>query len=361
MKANIKVVYALENIAGFVANIIPEKIQNGVKSMVIGNKRSQFLSNSPDFFRRRIFKAINNFSFLSSVYNFRFEDKRVIEYGTGGHGVDLVTLYLLGVKEIYTYDIAFFGFRYLRQAIVDYENHLSLLADTFSSGDITSIKERYDRLAATSSVQEAMQVMNINWSPFSSLLKDKVNNDFENEYFDLFFSESNLQRIPIHQIEHLVKVGLDALKSGGYVFHRTDMGDISTQKTRPVYDPKLWRFEFLKYSDRIWSLLSSERMGSQNRLRQPEYIRLFKKYGITNFYIENYYYKKDVEKMSTFRKKLNTRFSEFSDRENAIAHTRFIGIKEADNSEITERDFEFTYKQSFGEPTPNWREDQGLS
>jgi len=170
MKANIKIVYALENIAGFVANIIPENLQNGVKSLVIGNKRSQFLSNTPDFFKRRIFKAINNFSFLSSVYNFNYQNKKVLEYGTGGHGVDLVTLYLLGVKEMCTYDIAFFGFRYLRQAIVDYENHLTLLADSFSYVDYPRIKERYDRLAKTSSVDEAMNLMNITWRPFSELL-----------------------------------------------------------------------------------------------------------------------------------------------------------------------------------------------
>lgn len=362
MKANIKAIFLFDKVASFLLYIIPSQLLNSVKDVVIGNKRSNFLSNTSNFFERRIHKATNNWDLLCKKYDYNLKDKKILEFGTGGHGVDLIYLYLLGAKEMLTVDIGYFGFRYMRQAIIDFENQLSLIANTFHFIDDEEIRARYKKLKSTDSVDEALEVMNIRWCSFDDFVKalNEGQKYPHSETFDLFFSESNLQRIPLRRIELLLKHGVETLKTGGVIFHRMDVGDINCQKTRPLYDPNLWRFEFLKYSNKKWNRLADERLSSQNRMRQPEYIRLFSSLGVGDFFAENYLYKSDFTKINTFKSKLDERFKSFTDRENIIAHFRLLGIKGGDSSKIEESDIVFENRQGFGAPNPKWSQATGL-
>ena len=353
MKVNYRIIYIAEKATDFGLNLIPDELLKKAKSLVTGKGRSKLLSNTKSFFDVRIKKAMNNFDMCRQVAELNPKGKVVLELGSGGHGVDLILLYLLGARKIFTVDIRFFGFLYMLQAIHDFKDHIDEIAKTFQIKK-EEVQSRYDALTAKESVEDFMKAMNIHFLTFDALREEEGVID---EKVDFFFSESNLQRIPLKYINNTLRQVTDYLADGAITFHRVDTGDINTQPTRPLYDPKLYRFGFLKYSDSAWNLRITERIGSQNRLRQPEYIDMFSTLGFWMCYAENYLYRNDVEKMANFKK--NERFIKFTDRENAIAHSRLIGIFGETDRELREKDF-YDCTKGKKEILSHWESEVGL-
>lgn len=354
MKVNYRVIYLAEKVTDFGLNLIPDELLKNVKTLVTGKGRSKVLSNTQTFFDGRITKAMNNFDMCRKVAGFNPKDKVVLELGSGGHGVDLIFLYLLGAKKIYTVDIRFFGFLYMAQAVNDFENHLAEMASVFGV-DESELRARYETLKKEDSVEGFMKVMNITFLTFDELRKGA---DVITDKADFFFSESNLQRIPLKYINKTLAQAAKCLNPGAIMFHRVDTGDINIQPTRPLHDPNLYRFHFLKYSDKGWRRRITERIGSQNRLRQPEYLKIFTDLGFDMVYSENYLYKDDVEKMADFS--VNERFEQFSDRENAIAHSRLIGVyKPKAEQELEEKNI-YVNESAKAEVSSRWNREKGL-
>lgn len=354
MKMNIRLVLLIEKLGAIAVMLIPESGILLVKKL-FRNKdtRSELLSNDQSYFLMRIQKGINNLDMVYRTTNFTLRDKVVVELGTGGHGIDLILFYLLGAKKIYTVDVKFFGLLSMPQAISDTEQLLDLIISQFHL-ERDDTNKKYDLIKNQTSVESILNIMNVEFLTFKEARVNKLDTSTK---IDLFFSESNLQRIPLDQMNSLFKNLAPVFSEDAVSFHRLDCNDINTQKSRPIYDPNLWKLEYLKYSDFTWNLITTKRFGSQNRLRQSHFIDLFETIGFSPNYIENYTHEGDLERVVNF--KLNKKFKKIDPENVAISHFRFVASKNNETREATSKNF--VLNGAFAHAKPKWSIEMGLT
>jgi SAM-dependent methyltransferase len=85
---------------------------------------------------------------------------------------------------------------------------------------------------------------------------------------DFVSSTDTLEHVPETDIALILAECRRLLRPGGVLSCRIDLEDHYFR-----FDPKLSRYNFLRYSDRIWALLNSS-LHYQNRLRYPDYVHL---------------------------------------------------------------------------------------
>lgn len=88
------------------------------------------------------------------------------------------------------------------------------------------------------------------------------------------------------------------------------------------WDNSLWKFEYLKYTDFIWFLMTSKKNNNQNRLRASEFLRLLRLTGLQDVYINATYNDEDVEKFKNF--KVAKRFEKFSPTDLATSQIQIL-------------------------------------
>ena len=91
--------------------------------------------------------------------------------------------------------------------------------------------------------------------------------------FDLISSTDTLEHIPPADIELILRECRRLLRPDGIMSCRIDLEDHYRHA-----DPSISRYNFLKFSDRAWSVLNPP-LHYLNRLRYPEYLQLFRDTG----------------------------------------------------------------------------------
>jgi SAM-dependent methyltransferase len=86
---------------------------------------------------------------------------------------------------------------------------------------------------------------------------------------DFVTSTNTLEHIPAADIGSILSECRRLLRPDGALSCRIDLRDHFA-----YFEPGLSRYNFLRYSDRTWSLLNSSFLH-QNRLRRPDYLRAF--------------------------------------------------------------------------------------
>jgi SAM-dependent methyltransferase len=91
---------------------------------------------------------------------------------------------------------------------------------------------------------------------------------------DFVTSTSTLEHVPAEDVLPLLAECRRILSSKGAISCRIDLRDHFSN-----FDDDLSPYNFLRYSDRAWRLLNCS-LGHQNRLRRPDYLRLFAAAGL---------------------------------------------------------------------------------
>jgi SAM-dependent methyltransferase len=92
---------------------------------------------------------------------------------------------------------------------------------------------------------------------------------------DFVTSTNTLEHVPAEDILPLLAECRRILSPEGAISCRIDLRDHFAN-----FDDDLSPYNFLRYSDRAWRLVNSS-LGYQNRLRRPDYLRLFAAAGLT--------------------------------------------------------------------------------
>jgi len=143
------------------------------------------------------------------------------------------------------------------------------------------------------------------------------------ESVSFFYSESVIQRVPTKDLEASVQhLGTQLLKPGGAFFVRTDQKDIHAQDH---VDTSLWPFEYLKYSDRMYDFLSSEKLNYQNRLRESDFVRLFQDSDLEIVRIHSSLFEEDLDRID--RLKVDARFQGYEKEDLVTRASRIVGRK----------------------------------
>jgi SAM-dependent methyltransferase len=93
------------------------------------------------------------------------------------------------------------------------------------------------------------------------------------ESIDFVSSTDTCEHIPGAELAEIFRECYRLLRPGGAFSCRIDLQDHYA-----YFDPSLSKYNFLRYSDRAWSLVNSP-LHHQNRLRSPEYLQLVRDAG----------------------------------------------------------------------------------
>src|SRR5436190_12416689 len=96
----------------------------------------------------------------------------------------------------------------------------------------------------------------------------------EGESIDFVTSTDVCEHIPEEDLAQIFRECTRLLRPGGAISCRIDLQDHYA-----YFDSSLSRYHFLRFSDRAWGLVNSP-LHFQNRLREPDYLRLVRESGL---------------------------------------------------------------------------------
>jgi SAM-dependent methyltransferase len=91
---------------------------------------------------------------------------------------------------------------------------------------------------------------------------------------DFVFSTDTLEHVPVEDVVPLLRECKRLLRPNGALSAVIDLSDHYSYA-----DSSISRYNFLRYSDRVWRLANS-RLQHQNRLRRPDYLEAFEAAGL---------------------------------------------------------------------------------
>jgi hypothetical protein len=264
----------------------------------------------------RIEKGIKNLELIKEQTKIEYQKKHVLELGTGLQGVDILLFYILGCSKIITLDHIMHLRKDLMTLAVDsLKKRLGDISKRFNQ-NVIALKERIGRIKTDGSLNDLLSSCKI--FAYNGVVPKLEN--IGNKSVDIFYSESCLQRIPMQNLNKIFEVLPLILSENAISFHRIDSNDFNS-----MYFKNLWRLNYLKYSDFIWSIMTAEKFNSQNRLRENQFISLLESAGLNTLYVESGRREKDIEKLENFP--LAKRFQGIELEEIAIAHSKVISTK----------------------------------
>ena len=135
---------------------------------------------------------------------------------------------------------------------------------------------------------------------------------------DFVTSTSTLEHIPQGDLVPLLAECRRLLGSDGAVSSRIDLSDHFSH-----FDHSLSPYNFLRYSDRTWSLVNSDLLH-QNRLRRPDYVSAFERAGLT--VVGERPWRPNVP----LPEDLDPRFRDYDPEDLAVARLRIVAVPSPD-------------------------------
>ena len=270
-----------------------------------------------DTMRDRISKGMANFRdlFAFKEAGYKPNDATMLEFGTGAQGLDIYTAYILGYKKVITLDINnHLNIEWAKAADI-YLEFQSEFADVFGVSE-DELKEKVSVIKRANSVDELLESIHCEFMLFKDLKPGFAGSDG----IDLWYSESNLMRIPLRQIMPLCKTVADEMNENALAFHRLDTRDVHQIPTYPFYAKNRHQLEYLKHSDLVWKLLNSDAYSSQNRLRVAQFDQMFNGFGQRLMKAEYIIRPGDLEFMQTL--KVSDSYSYMTPEQLSIAFAR---------------------------------------
>lgn len=198
---------------------------------------------------------------------------KTLEVGTGWIPTIPVGMRLLGA-EVHTYDHV----RHLRTTNIGkllelYPEYLASVADA-AGQDPTILQARLSALQApagnSSSPADWFQQLGIHYHAPG----DASRSGLPDSSLDLYFSVAVFEHVSVSALKAMLREAYRTLRPGGLTYHVIGMFDHYAD-----VDPSITRVNFLKFSDFTWRLIGQNKISYHNRLRESEFLSLFREAG----------------------------------------------------------------------------------
>lgn len=199
---------------------------------------------------------------------------KTLEVGTGWIPTVPVGMYLLGA-EVHTYDhVQHLRTANLARLIELYPGYLANLAQA-AGQDVRSFQQRLNVLKAEGgqnghSVREWCSPFGVHYHAPG----DASQSGLRDSSLDLYFSVAVFEHVSVGGLKAMLREAYRTLRSGALTYHVIGMFDHYTD-----VDPRITRVNFLKFSDFTWRLIGQNKIAFHNRLRESEFIALFREAG----------------------------------------------------------------------------------
>jgi hypothetical protein len=270
-------------------------------------------------------RCIENLKTLKENTGFDVSGKTILEMGAGWHGIDQLVFYLMGCREAITIDhwphLTYDAIA--RQISKICENSSQL--DFGALSDPPTVSSRLDLLRdardTTRTLRDLLRRLNIRYLISESGNPEHL--EIAPRSIDLYYSFSVLQRISERALASAIRhVGHTLLRNGACFYVCTDQKDINSQEH---VDTGLWVLHYLKFSDLVFSLMTSSKLNFQNRLRHSDFLRMLEGGGMHPSHVETVVSQDNIERLKSFP--VARRFSRYPLEDMAIVQSTFMGLK----------------------------------
>lgn len=245
-------------------------------------------------------------------------EKRFLEVGTGRAVGVPTALWLCGAGKIVTVDLH----RYLSPALVLASNRLicrdpEKIKEMFKDYcDPDLFQNRLGQLMAFKGDLPAfLNLIDTEWLAPA----DARHLSFPDNSFDFHFSYAVFEHIPGSIIRDILKEAKRLLHPEGVLLHSIDLSDHFAYS-----DNSITKVNFLQFSDKRWQRLAGNQYMYHNRLRAPEFFRLFEEEGV---FIARKVENVDAQSLEALKHgfPLDTRFESTPPEELAITNITVFG------------------------------------
>lgn len=225
------------------------------------------LPPSPAAFRRKFKRALAHLDAYASCGAKRpVADAVLYEFGAGWDLAVQLSYWSLGVD---------------RQLLVDLHPHVRL-----DLVDVTLQRLRQERSALEIDANREIRVPDMPSLTSTRELEERFGITYlapcdaratglESQSVDLISSTNTLEHIPASDLIDILRECARLLRDDGVLSSRIDLRDHYS-----YFDKSVQPYNFLRYSDRAWSLFNSSLLY-QNRLRRPDYLEALTRAGLT--------------------------------------------------------------------------------
>jgi SAM-dependent methyltransferase len=240
-------------------------------------------------------------------------DRTIVEIGTGWNAVNPLMMSLFGARLIHTYDHV----RHLRLDLAMTVLHrIQAMLDsivTVSGIPRAVLQQRLDELMAAPDLATLLETARINYVAPG----DATRTGLPDHSVDVVYSYAVLEHVSEDVIAALTEEARRVLVPGGVAVHSIGLHDHYVS-----FDPSISRVNFLQYPEWAWSLFVKNKISYHNRLREPQFRRIFEEHGARITKSEVFTDPKDLEALK--RMKIDARFAGMSPDELAVTKMTVI-------------------------------------
>jgi SAM-dependent methyltransferase len=237
--------------------------------------------------------------------------KTIVEIGTGWDAINALMLHVFGARSIYSYDhVRHLRFDLAMNVVRQIGTSTPAIAE-ISGIEPSLLEERIAPLAGAASIQELLDAARIEYMAPG----DAARTGLADRSVDVVYSYAVLEHVSEDVIASITKEARRVLVPGGIAFH-----NIGEHDHYVSVDPSISKVNFLQYPEWAWNLFVKNKISYHNRLREPDFLRIFAANGAIVTNKESYIDPSDVEAVKHMR--LDSRFTGLSAEELAVTKTQ---------------------------------------
>lgn len=300
-----------------------EKTLSAVPYGATAYKTASLVANANGRSKRRLLGCSSSYVLVRKARQMTPHGGTILDVGTGWHHHDSILLYLYGGNyKIYLFDVedkARFSylktyFEHLLQNLDELEREIGL--------DKQTAREKLQFLLTLRSREEIYRACN-----FELCITTKTDTPFLPEgSIDFMVSNCVLTHIPPAIVEPELKALRRMLKPNGAMYMMVGHDDHWA-----FHDASMNRFNYYRYSDKLYHLLFDTKFEYQNRMVKSEWMPIFQRAGLR---VIEYHpnisddSRRDIEALPY----IDERFARYSHEELAIVHSHFLLVPAEEGS-----------------------------
>jgi SAM-dependent methyltransferase len=237
--------------------------------------------------------------------------KTIVEVGTGWDAINALMLSVFGARRIYSYDhVRHLRFDLAMNAVRQIGTSGAAIAE-IGGIEPSLLQDRIGPLARAANIQELLNAARIEYVAPG----DAARTGLPDHSVDIVYSYAVLEHVSEDAIASITKEARRVLVPGGVAFH-----NIGEHDHYVSVDPSISKVNFLQYPEWAWRLFVKNKISYHNRLREPDFLRIFAANGATVTNKESVIDPSDLETVKRMR--LDARFAGLTPEQLAVTKTQ---------------------------------------
>lgn len=241
------------------------------------------------------------------------EGSIVVEIGTGWEPTSALLFYLLGARSVHTYDHQRHVRTHLaRQVVQQMCDSVAAIGSATGRPD-SLLRNRLRPLSTETTLDGIFKRAGINYHAPA----DATQTGLPDHSADIIYSYAVLEHVPSDVVRLLSSEAARILGPGGIAFHGIRLHDHYASVSK-----NLSRVNFLRYPEWLWTLLVQNSISYHNRLRECQFLDMFRACGATIVHLMSETDPNDVETVKRMR--VDKHFANMTPEELSVTYMEVV-------------------------------------